>query len=70
MTIESRIEGASTGWDGSMIVKLVNGQIWQQTEYFYRYRYRYRPRVTIVRNGPYRMTIEGIDRAVRVERLR
>lgn len=70
MTIESRIEGASTGWDGSTIVKLVNGQIWQQTEYFYRYRYCYRPRVTIARNGPYRMTIEGIDRAVRVERLR
>jgi len=70
MAIESRIEGASTGWNGNTIVQLVNGQIWRQSEYYYRYRYRYRPHVRLVRNGGYRMKIEGIDRAVKVERLK
>ena len=70
MTIETRIEGESEGWDGETILKLENGQIWQQDEYYYRYRYKYRPRVTITGSSGYqKMRIEGIDRAVRVRRI-
>ena len=69
--IESRIEGDSEGWGGETIVKLTNGQIWQQVEYYYQYRYKYRPKVLIYKTGSsYKMQMEGIDRAVRVERLK
>lgn len=70
MTISSRIEGSSDGWSGNTIVRLVNGQVWEQAEYYYRYRYKYRPRVEISGSGSYgKMRIEGIDRAVRVRRI-
>jgi hypothetical protein len=31
--VESQIDGDFNGWEGETVVKLVNGQIWQQTEY-------------------------------------
>ncbi len=31
--IECKIDGAFEGWEGETIVKLTNGQIWQQSEY-------------------------------------
>ena len=58
------------GWDGNTIVQLSNGQIWQQREYYYHYRYAYRPSVTITNDGGYRMLVEGVPRAVRVERIK
>ncbi len=39
--VESEIDGDFHGWDGNTIFKLVNGQIWQQTEYDYEYEYAY-----------------------------
>lgn len=54
------------GWDGETIVKLTDGSVWRQAEYFYEYRYSYRPRATIA-NGA--MLVEGMSRAVRVERV-
>lgn len=68
--IQSQIGGAFNGWDGSTVVRLVNGQVWQQTEYWYHYHYAYRPRVTIVNNGGFKMQVDGIPRAIRVERLK
>ncbi|NLN85727.1 MAG: hypothetical protein GX135_06450 [Candidatus Cloacimonetes bacterium] len=69
--IESRIDGEFNGFEGDSIFKLVNGQIWQQTEYYYRYRYRYMPSVLIYKSGEsYKMQVEGIDRAIRVHRLK
>ena len=65
--IKSRLKGESNGWEGDTILQLENGQVWAQVQYYYRYRYKYRPWVYI--NGN-RATIEGIDKAVRVERLR
>ncbi|MBK1890777.1 hypothetical protein Undi14_12110 [Undibacterium sp. 14-3-2] len=68
--IHSQINGEFNGWDGDTVVKLVNGQVWQQSEYWYHYHYAYMPRVTITNEGGYKMTVAGIPRAVRVERLK
>lgn len=69
--IESRVDGEFSGWDGSTIVKLANGQIWEQSEYHYHYHYAYSPSVLIyMTGGTYKMKIDGVDKAVRVVRLR
>lgn len=69
--IESKIDGASKGFDGDTLFVLTNGQIWQQDEYYYHYHYSYRPDVLIVCiDGVWKIQIEGIDRFVRVVRLR
>ena len=70
-TIESQIEGAFEGWQGETIIKLVNGQIWQQDEYWYHYHYAYRPKVTISQiSGGYAMHVDGVPKSIRVERLK
>ena len=49
----------------------MNGQIWQQTEYYYHYRYAFMPKVLIYRSdGGYKMKVDGVDKAVGVDRLR
>jgi len=68
--IQSQIDGEFKGWEGDTVVKLVNGQVWQQSEYLYHYHYAYMPRVTITNEGGYKMSVAGISRAVRVERLK
>ena len=69
--IETQIDGEFNGWDGETIVKLMNGQIWQQTEYHYHYHYAYMPKVLVYRSGGgYKMKVEGVEKAVGVERLR
>lgn len=70
-TIESQIDGEFEGWEGETIVKLTNGQIWQQTEYHYHYHYAYMPKVLIYRSGAgYKMKVDGIDRAVGVTQIK
>jgi hypothetical protein len=70
-TIESNVDGDFEGWEGETIVKLINGQIWQQTEYYYHYHYAYGPEVLIYRSGGgYKMKVEGIEKPVMVSRLR
>ena len=69
--IETQIDGDFEGWEGETIVKLMNGQIWQQTEYYYHDHYAFMPKVLIYRRGGgYKMKVDGIDKAVGVERLR
>ena len=69
--IETQIDGDFEGWDGETIVKLMNGQIWQQTEYHYHYHYAFMPKVLIYRSGGgYKMKVEGLEKAIGVERLR
>ena len=69
--IETQIDGEFNGWEGETIVKLMNGQIWQQSEYHYHYHYAYMPKVLLYRSGGgYKLKIEGVDKAVGVERLR
>jgi hypothetical protein len=69
--IESQIDGDFEGWEGETIVKLMNGQIWQQLEYYYVYHYAFMPRVLIYKSGRvYKMKVEGVDKAVGVMQLR
>ncbi len=68
--VESRVDGVFNGWKGDTVVKLQNGQIWQQTQYYYRYIYKYRPSVMIYKSGTrYKMIVDGIDKEVYVKRL-
>ena len=69
--IESKIDGESEGFEGDTIFKLMNGQIWQQIDGKYKYKYKYMPRVTIISNGNSgKMSIEGIDKTIKVVRIR
>lgn len=69
--IESKVDGEFEGWDGETIVKLMNGQIWQQARYHYEYHYAYMPDVLIYKSGSrWKMKVEGTDEAVEVERLK
>jgi len=68
--IESKIDGDFEGFDGDTIIKLMNGQIWQQNEYYYEYMYAFMPNVIIFKDGSkYKMIVEGIDSAVGVTEL-
>jgi len=69
--IETQIDGDFEGWEGETIVKLMNGQIWQQTEYYYHYHYAFMPKVTIIKSGAgYKMIVDGIPKAIGVTRLK
>jgi len=69
--IETSIDGEFEGWEGETVVKLLNGQIWQQSSYHYHYHYAYMPNVLIYRSGGgYKMKVDGTDKAVNVVRLR
>ena len=69
--IESQVNGEFKGWEGKTIVKLMNGQIWQQREYYYHYHYSYMPKVFIYREASgYQMKVDGIDKSVGVNKLR
>lgn len=68
--VESRVDGESEGFNGETVFKLRNGQIWLQTDGYYRYRYKYAPEVLIYRSkGGWKLRLEGIDRAVTVRPL-
>lgn len=68
--IHAQIDGDFNGWEGETIVKLTNGDIWQQSEYYYHYIYTYMPNV-IISNSPtgYKMKVDGIDKEVGVIKL-
>ena len=71
--IESQVDGDFTGWDAKgTIVKLKNGQIWQQTDFHYVYQFASMPHARVYpSDGGYKMLIEGIDNvAVGVKRLK
>jgi len=68
--IKSQINGDFNGWEGETIIKLMNGELWQQSEYYYSYHYAFMPKVTII-NSPtgYKMKVDGIDKEVAVKKL-
>ena len=69
--IESQIDGDFEGWEGETIVKLMNGQIWQQSEYYYHYHYAFMPKVLIYKSGRvYKMKVEGIEESISVIQLK
>lgn len=68
--VETQVDGEFNGWEGETIVKLMNGQIWQQTEYYYEYHYAYMPNVLMYPSGGgFKMKIDGTSRDVGVQRL-
>ena len=69
--IQSRLVGEFVGWRGNTTFTLENGQVWRQAE---EGRLVFRsdaPLITIRRGafGTYRLTVEGVNRSVRVRRL-
>lgn len=68
--IVSNIAGSFNGLEGETIIKLDNGQVWQQNEYYYHYHYAYRPEVVIFNTSSgYKIKIEGIEKIVRVKQV-
>ena len=70
-SIESQIDGKFEGFEGKTIIKLINGQIWQQSEYYYHYHYSYMPSVMIFKSDyGYKIQVDGIDKLVGVTKLK
>jgi hypothetical protein len=69
--IETQIDGEFEGWSGETVVKLINGQIYLQSEYYYTYRYAFMPKVIIYQSeSGLKMKVDGIDRAIGVRRIK
>lgn len=69
--IESRIDGDFECWEGDTIFRLLNGQVWQQTDYSYKYCYHFMPNVMIYRSGSgYKMKVDGVDGTIAVSRIK
>jgi hypothetical protein len=69
--IETQVDGDFEGWEGETVVKLMNGQIWIQTEYYYEYYYAFMPGVLIYHtSGGWKMRVDGIRKSVGVAQLR
>lgn len=70
--IQSRLDGEFTGWSGRTLFKLENGQVWRQSEPG-RFRAQIdRPLITIERGAfnSYRLKVDGMNRSIRVKRVR
>ncbi len=69
--IESTIDGAFNGWDGTTVFPLINGQVWQQSVYAYHYQHAYRPEVLIyLSNGEWKLKVDGVHETVSVKRIK
>ncbi len=69
--ISSTIKGAFTGWEGSTVFRLANGQIWQQ-RVSGRYRYRADNAAVTIERGRfgYYLQVDETGRKVGVKRLK
>jgi hypothetical protein len=68
---ESQVDEDFNGFEGETIIKLLNGQIWQQSEYYYLYHYSFMPKVIIYKtNNIYKMQVEGVDKSISGIRLK
>ena len=69
--IELQIDGDFEGWEGETVVKLTNGQVWQQSEYHYHYHYAFMPKVIILKTATgHKMIVDGVPKAVGVTLLK
>jgi hypothetical protein len=69
--IESKVDGQFEGWEGNTVVRLINGELWQQTDGHISIAVKIMPDVLIYRSdGQWKMKVEGIPKDVAVERLR
>lgn len=70
-TIVSKIDGEFEGFEEGTLFELANGQIWKQISYDYKYSYKYSPKVVIYKDGVYwYMQVDGVDKTVKVERIK
>jgi hypothetical protein len=69
--IQSRYRGEFTGWSGKTIFRLENGQVWQQIESGRMSWKATNPMITINRGfmGSYQLSVEGVNKKVRVKRI-
>jgi hypothetical protein len=69
--MHSRLVGEFTGWRGNTEFVLENGQVWRQAEAGRLVFQAQAPPVTIRRGAfnTYRLSVEGVNRAVRVRRV-
>jgi hypothetical protein len=69
--ISSTLPGLFEGWDRDTRFKLANGQIWQVSDGTSASHYLRNPKVTVRRAalGGFRLEIEGVNQAPRVQRV-
>ncbi|MFK8015294.1 MAG: hypothetical protein AB8G17_07620 [Gammaproteobacteria bacterium] len=70
--LTARYDGEFSGWSGQTLFKLDNGQVWRQAQngrVSYR---RSRPLITIKKGafGSYRLSVEGLNKTIRVKRVK
>ena len=71
-SVQSRYVGEFTGWDGDTTFPLENGQVWQQIESGRLSWKATDPMITIKRGfmGSYQLSVEGVNKKVRVKRIK
>lgn len=70
-TIETRMAGDFTGWDGSTVFQFTNGQLWRQASFGTLHHFQRSPQVTLVATGSgWRLQVEGVPQSIRVRRIR
>ena len=62
-----RLKGSWGGFGRDRIIELNDGSAWRQTDDYYEWRFAHQPAVSI-ENGL--MSVKGMKRAVRVERVK
>ena len=62
-----RVKGSFGGWARDRVIELNDGSVWRQPEDHYEWRFSHKPLVEI-ENG--QMTVKGMKRAVKVERIK
>lgn len=68
--IRSQVDGEFEGIDDEVVIRLTNGQTWQQIGYHYHYFYAYMPAVRIVRDdGVHKMHVQGMPFAFPVQQI-
>ena len=71
-SIESKIIGDFSGWDGATTFRLENGQIWKQSASAVFRVQMYNPKVVIKKSiitDTYQLSVEGYNSTVRVKRI-
>lgn len=70
--IKSRFAGRFEGWSGHTLFPLENGQVWRQTESDKLTWAADNPMITISKGvfGSFRLGVEGVNKSVRVERIK
>lgn len=65
--VNGQISGATTGYHADAVFRLINGEVWKQSQYVYQYQYAYQPMARLFRHGGQQMLeISGMGQAVPV----